>query len=113
MTPPLILARLPFMGSPANPSRLRAAWVVAVLVDGLQLITSPAELTGPLAWVIDVGVDLATMGVMMFLLGFHWAFLPSFVTKVLPFVELAPTWTLALFIVTRDYRKSTPPRDSR
>ncbi len=101
------------MGSPVNRSRLRTAWVVAVFVDGLQLITSPSELTGPLAWVIDVGVDLVTMGVMMFLVGFHWAFLPSFVTKVLPIVDLAPTWTLALFIVTRDYRKLTTPRDSR
>jgi hypothetical protein len=96
------------MGSPITRSRLRTAWVVAVLVDGLQIITSPAEFTGPMAWVLEVGVDLVTMGVMIFLLGFHWAFLPSFVTKMLPFIDLAPTWTLALFIATRDRRKLKP-----
>jgi hypothetical protein len=100
------------MGSPANRSRIPAAWVVAVMVDGLQLITSPAELTGPMAGLLDAGVDLLTMGVMMFLVGFHWAFLPSFVTKLVPVIDLAPTWTLALFIATRDRREPTPPRDS-
>jgi hypothetical protein len=61
-----------------------------------------------MAWVLEVGVDLVTMGVMIFLLGFHWAFLPSFVTKMLPFIDLAPTWTLALFIATRDHRSLKP-----
>ena len=96
------------MASPTNRSRLRTAWVMAVLVDGLQMITSPAEVTGPMEWVLEVGVDLVTMGVMILLVGFHWAFLPSFVTKLLPFVDLAPTWTLAIFIATRDRRKMKP-----
>ena len=100
------------MARPVNRSRLRAAWVVAVAVDGLQLITSPVELTGPMAWVLGAGVDLATMAVLAVLVGFHWAFLPSFVTKMLPFVDLAPTWTVALFIATRGRQQSTPPRDS-
>jgi hypothetical protein len=99
------------MTSPVNRSRLRAAWVVAVAVDGLQLITSPAELTGPMAWVLGAGVDLVTMAVLVFLVGFHWAFLPSFVTKMLPFVDLAPTWTMALIIATRGRRQLAPPRD--
>jgi len=96
------------MANPANRSRLRIAWVVAVLVDGLQMITSPAEITGPMAWLLEVGLDLVTMCVMFILVGFHWTFLPSFVTKLLPFVDLAPTWTLALFIATRDRRKMKP-----
>jgi hypothetical protein len=96
------------MASPTNRSRLRTAWVMAALVDGLQMITSPAEVTGPMEWVLEVGVDLVTMGVMILLVGFHWAFLPSFVTKLLPFVDLAPTWTLAIFIATRDRRKMKP-----
>ena len=91
------------MTSPAaNRNRHRTAWVVGVVVDCLQLITSPTELSGLLAWVIEAGVDLLTMGVMMYLMGFHWALLPSFVTKLLPFIDLAPTWTVALFIATRD-----------
>jgi hypothetical protein len=99
------------MTSPVSRSRLRAAWVIAVAVDGLQLITSPAELTGPMAWVLGGGVDLVTMAVLMFLVGFHWAFLPSFVTKMLPFVDLAPTWTVALIIATRGRHQLTPRRD--
>ena len=101
------------MANPLKRSHVRIAWMVAVLVDGLQLITAPAEWTGPVVWVVEAGVDLVTMGVMMSLVGFHWAFLPSFVTKFLPFLELAPTWTLALFIATRDRRKLAPPKSSR
>jgi len=99
------------MGNPVDRSRIRTAWVVAVVVDGLQLITSPAELTGPMAWVLGAGVDLITMAVLVFLVGFHWAFLPSFVTKMLPLVDIAPTWTIALAIATRGRRQSPPPRD--
>ena len=101
------------MANPLARSHIRIAWVVAVLVDGLQLITAPAEWTGPVVWVVEAGVDLVTMGVMMFLVGFHWAFLPSFVTKFLPFIDLAPTWTLALFIATRDRKTLAPPTEGR
>ena len=101
------------MAIPRNRSHVRIAWVVAVLVDGLQLITAPAEWTGPVVWVVEAGVDLVTMGVMMFLVGFHWAFLPSLVTKFLPFIDLAPTWTVALFIATRDRKKLAPPTEGR
>ena len=82
-------------------SRVRAAWLIALAVDGFQLVTAPAELTGILAWLLEAGVDLVTMAVLWGLLGFHWAFLPSFVTKLLPFVDLAPTWILAVFVATR------------
>lgn len=81
--------------------RIRAAWIVAMLVDALQLATAPAQLAGPMEWVVGTGVDLVTALAMMLLLGFHWAFLPSFVTELVPIVDLAPTWTLAVFIVTR------------
>jgi hypothetical protein len=32
------------------------------------------------------------------------AFLPSFLIKLIPLVEIAPTWTLAVFIATRRLR---------
>lgn len=90
------------MMKPVNRSRTRAAWVVAVAVDALQLATAPAELAGPAVWVAEAGVDLVTMAALWVLVGFHWAFLPSFVTKLVPLIEVAPTWTLAMFIATRD-----------
>jgi len=92
-------------------ARVRAAWVVAILVDAIQLGTSPMELAGPLVWFIETGADLVTAIVMIWLLGFHWVFLPSFITKVLPFVDLAPTWTAAVFFVTRARRKTAAPKE--
>lgn len=98
---------------PLSPTRMRVAWAIALLVDALQLVTAPAELGGPPVWFIEGAVDFVTMGVLWFVVGFHWAFLPSFVTKLLPFVDLAPTWTLAVFLATRgrgDIELPPPPR---
>jgi hypothetical protein len=85
------------------------AWVVAVAVDAIQLATAPAELGGPPVWLIEGGVDLATMAVLWATVGFHWAFLPSFATKLLPFVDTAPTWTIAVFLATRGRSGAMPP----
>jgi hypothetical protein len=93
---PESVARLPL-----SKSRLRAAWVIALTVDAVQLATAPAELGGPPAWIIESAVDLVTMAVLWAILGFHWALLPSFATKLLPLVDIAPTWTLAVFLATR------------
>jgi hypothetical protein len=41
--------------------------------------------------------------------GWHLAFLPSFVVKVLPVADLAPTWTIAIFFATRQKSVSTQP----
>jgi hypothetical protein len=86
---------------PLSKTRIRVAWAIALAVDAIQLATAPAELGGPPVWFMEGAVDLVTMGVLWFVVGFHWAFLPSFVTKLLPFVDLAPTWTLAVFLATR------------
>ena len=86
---------------PLSRTRIRLAWVIALAVDALQLATAPAELGGPPAWLIEGAADLVTMAMLWLVVGFHWAFLPSFVTKLLPFVDLAPTWTLAVYLATR------------
>jgi hypothetical protein len=82
-------------------TRLRVAWAIALAVDAIQLATAPAELGGPPVWFIEGAVDLVAMAVLWAVVGFHWAFLPSFATKLLPFVDIAPTWTLAVFLATR------------
>ena len=79
-------------------TRIRVAWGIALLVDALQI---PAEATGPVGWVLGAGLDVLTMAVMWALLGFHWAFLPSFLTEWIPYLNLAPFWTLAVAIATR------------
>ncbi len=40
---------------------------------------------------------------MVHLLGWHWEFLPSFLAKLAPGVDLVPFWTLA---VANVYRKA-------
>lgn len=83
---------------PLSKTRLRVAWALALAVDAIQI---PSTATGPLGWFIGAGLDLVTMGIMWSLLGFHWAFLPSFVTEALPYLNLAPFWTLAVALATR------------
>src|SRR5215467_433132 len=78
--------------------RVLIARVLAIVVDLSQFALLPAALT-PLNNVIDTGVAL----VMIALLGWHWAFLPTFLTELVPFVDLVPTWTIAVFLATRGH----------
>ena len=34
------------------------------------------------------------------ILGWHWALAPSFLFELLPIADVAPTWTLAVWIIT-------------
>lgn len=86
------------MPQPLSRIRLRAAWIIAIAVDAIQV---PADFSGPLGWLLGAGLDLITMVVMWALLGFHWAFLPSFIAEAVPWLNLAPLWTLAVALATR------------
>jgi hypothetical protein len=94
------------MPQPLSRTRLRAAWIIAIAVDAIQV---PADFSGPLGWLLGAGLDLVTMVVMWVLLGFHWAFLPSFVTEAVPWLNLAPLWTLAVALATRGRSKPGLP----
>lgn len=83
---------------PLSKTRIRLAWGIALAVDAIQV---PADLGGPAGWFLGAGLDLLTMIVMWALVGFHWAFLPSFVTEAVPWLNLAPLWTLAVALATR------------
>lgn len=50
----------------------------------------------------DVVVDVVVAVLLTLLVGWHIAFIPSFIIKALPFADLAPTWTVAVLIATRD-----------
>lgn len=84
--------------APLSKTRLRLAWTLALVVDAIQI---PASAAGPVGWFLGAGLDLITMTVMWAMLGFHWAFLPSFITEAVPYLNLAPFWTLAVAIATR------------
>ena len=83
-------------------SRLRAAMILAVAADALQIVVFPLFVEGALSPADDV-LDFGVGALMIHLLGWHWEFLPSFFAKLVPGVDLVPFWTLA---VANVYRKS-------
>jgi hypothetical protein len=85
-------------------SRFRAAMVLAILADALQLIVFPVFVEGALSPADDV-LDFGIGAMMIYLLGWHWEFLPSFLGKLVPGVDLVPFWTMAVLNV---YRKTKP-----
>ncbi|MGB6828892.1 MAG: hypothetical protein WBE41_12675 [Terracidiphilus sp.] len=82
--------------------RLKAAMILAVLADVLQLVVFPFFVEGFGSPADDV-LDLVIGATMVGLLGWQWEFLPSFLGKFVPGVDLVPFWTLA---VANVYRKS-------
>ncbi|MBI2925684.1 MAG: hypothetical protein HYY24_08270 [Verrucomicrobia bacterium] len=90
--------------------RIVFALSVAVLADGLQV------LLGPLGWAFfDEIIDVITMGLATWALGFHVLLLPTFVVEVIPLVDMLPTWTACVLAVAvlrrREQRLPHPPRD--
>jgi len=82
--------------------RLRAAMIVAIAADVLQMAIFPLFIAGAESPADDI-LDFCVAGVLAWLLGWHWEFLPSFLAKLVPGVDLVPLWTLAVGNV---YRKS-------
>ena len=82
--------------------QFRMALLLAIVADALQLAFLPLFAEGAASPVTDV-VDVAMAGILYFLLGWHWEFLPSFAGKLVPGADLVPLWTLA---VANVYRKS-------
>ncbi len=87
-------------GKPLTARRVLAARAVALAADALQLGLLPLFVEGALSVVNDV-LDVVVAGVLIALVGWHWAFLPAFVVELVPGLDLAPTWTVAVFIATR------------
>jgi hypothetical protein len=83
-------------------SRFRAALILAVIADALQLAVFPLFVEGAESPADDL-LDFGIGALMIYLLGWHWEFLPSFFAKLVPGVDLVPFWTLA---VANVYRKS-------
>ncbi len=82
--------------------RFRTAMILAMVADALQIIVFPLFVEGAVSPADDI-LDFGIGAVMVQLLGWHWEFLPSFVAKLVPGVDLVPFWTLA---VANVYRKS-------
>jgi hypothetical protein len=78
----------------------RLAWAVAIAADTLQIAAFPLFAEGALS-PADSVLDLIVAFVMIRLLGWHWAFLPTAAAKLIPAADLFPTWTAAVWFVTR------------
>ncbi len=88
------------MPTEPSPGRIRAARILAVAADFLQLIAVPAFSEGVASPVNDA-LDLLVAVAMIGLLGWHWAFLPTFLAELVPLWDIVPNWTAAVFFVTR------------
>lgn len=82
--------------------RFQAAMILAILADVLQIAVFPLFIEGAASPADDI-LDLGTGAALFYLLGWHWEFLPSFLGKLVPGMDLAPFWTIA---VANVYRKS-------
>ena len=78
----------------------RLAWAVALAADALQIAVFPLFAEGGLS-PADSLLDLIVAGLLIRLLGWHWAFLPTLAAELIPGVDLFPTWTAAVWFVTR------------
>ena len=82
-----------------TPGRIRTARAIAMIADLAEIVVFPAFMEGILSPVNDA-VDVVVAVALTRLLGWHWAFLPTFLTEMIPVVGLVPTWTAAVFYVT-------------
>lgn len=83
-------------------ARLRAAMLLAIVADALQIVVLPLFVEGAISPADDI-LDLGVGAALISLLGWHWEFLPSALAKLVPGADLVPFWTMA---VANVYRKS-------
>jgi hypothetical protein len=83
-------------------TRFQVAMILAIVADALQLVFLPFFVEGAESPVDDI-LDLGVGAALFSLLGWHWEFLPSFLAKLAPGIDLVPFWTMA---VANVYRKS-------
>ncbi len=88
--------------SRAAPSsaRIWAARALAVAADGIQIFAVPAFFGGAASPLNDA-LDLVAGAAFVLLLGWHFAFLPTFIAELIPVVDIFPTWTAAVLFATR------------
>ena len=86
----------------------RLAWLVAIVADSLQIAFLPLFGEGALS-PADTLLDVVVAALLGRLLGWHWAFLPSLLAELVPGLDLFPTWTAAVFYVTRQRIRNPEP----
>jgi hypothetical protein len=84
--------------------RLKLAMILAVAADILQMAVFPYFIEGAVSPVDDI-LDLSVAGILTYLVGWHWEFMPSFLAKLVPGVDMVPSWTIAVANVYRKQRQ--------
>ena len=84
----------------AGDRRILVARLIAVIADLVQIVFMPVFAGGAASMVNDA-LDLAVGVTMIVLVGWNWVFLPALCAELIPMVDLAPTWTIAVLIATR------------
>ena len=87
---------------------LRMAWAIAMAADAIQIAALPLFAEGAIS-PADSVLDLIVGFLLIRLLGWHWAFLPAFAAEMVPGVDLIPTWTAAVWYVTRQRINAAEP----
>jgi hypothetical protein len=82
----------------------RAAMLLAIVADALQIAVFPLFVEGALSPADDL-LDVGVAAAMTHLLGWHWEFLPSFLAKLVPGADLVPFWTIAVANVWRKAKR--------
>jgi hypothetical protein len=103
-TPPLAVA--------PSAAKIRAARAIAMLADLVQIVVFPAFSEGALSPFNDA-LDVAVAASLTALIGWHWAFVPSFLSELIPMWDLVPTWTAAVFYVTSGMLPGDAPPSAR
>jgi hypothetical protein len=98
--------------------RVVAAYAVAVVADLLELPITYIEsfhfeITFLLGQGMDIVLDFIVMGIMTYLLGFNWVFLPSFFVEVIPELDMCPSWVASVaFVVWQQKKKEVGLKQS-
>lgn len=82
------------------PPRRKPALLIAIVADVVQFGLLPLFFSGALS-PINAALDVLVGFLLVRRLGWHWAFLPAFAAELLPWIDLFPTWTAAVWFVTR------------
>jgi hypothetical protein len=89
-----------FLPSRRSASARRLAWIVAIGADATQVVLFPLFGEGFVSVANDV-LDVVVGLVLLLLLGWHVAFVPTLFAELIPGFDLVPTWTAAVFLATR------------
>lgn len=93
--------------------RFRAALILAVAADALQIFVFPLFAEGAFSPAQDE-LDVLVAVVLVQLLGWHWEFLPAFAAELVPGVDLVPFWSFAVASVYRKWKQiMATPKETR